>query len=789
MAVPISAGSGVTVASELISGAQYQQIKVISGSAGSTVPWVIDSTGAGLFATNNLTSLASGTIILASQNGTWNTGVTGLISLASGTRVIVDAGTNTSTANLDVALSTRTKPSDQQHVIVDSITPLISLASGTSIIANINGLTSLASGTVVLAAQSGTWTVQPGNTANTTAWKVDGSAVTQPVSGNVGITGLISLASGTSVLTSFSGIISLASGTEVRSLATILNFPATQAVSQSGTWNVGVTGLISLASGTSVLTSFGGVISLASGTEIRSLATINNFPASYPVTNLVSVASINGLVDVKQNGIWNVGVTGLISLASGTSVLTSFSGLISLASGTEIRSLATILNFPATQAVSFNQLVSLASGTEVRSLATITNFPTNYPTLNLVSVASINGLVDVKQNGTWTVQPGNTANTTPWLVTNSGGLISLASGTEVRSLATILNFPATQNVALTQLTSLASGTLVGLNPGANFIGLATVVIGSGTLTGTDGAILDGAVSSIKGTVLSTASGNPLTTLIKGKTGNSANVNTTGELLVNSSQSGTWTVGVSPSQTISIADDPGVSTNIARTFSYNTDSLDATAQGVLVTARMGILENAGGGTFSRVRNANLANATTGVGLLGAGVLGFDGTNYQRQFTDLNGVQKSLVTISNSPTIGAGSNFIGLVSVASINGTVTLASGIQVIGTATVYPAPIATYTSLATFISASGAATLFVPPSGQRWILKDLIIGSMGNTGVQIQSEGRTIIPFISLATTGGYVSNFGEAGLAGASINGSFVVNLNSSATISIMANVRFQAT
>jgi hypothetical protein len=38
------------------------------------------------------------------------------------------------------------------------------------------------SGTVT-ANQGGTWTVQPGNTANTTAWKVDGSAVTQPVSG------------------------------------------------------------------------------------------------------------------------------------------------------------------------------------------------------------------------------------------------------------------------------------------------------------------------------------------------------------------------------------------------------------------------------------------------------------------------------------------------------------------------------------------------------------------------------------------------------------------------------
>jgi hypothetical protein len=34
----------------------------------------------------------------------------------------------------------------------------------------------------VTAAQTGTWTVQPGNTANTTAWKVDGSAVTQPTS-------------------------------------------------------------------------------------------------------------------------------------------------------------------------------------------------------------------------------------------------------------------------------------------------------------------------------------------------------------------------------------------------------------------------------------------------------------------------------------------------------------------------------------------------------------------------------------------------------------------------------
>jgi hypothetical protein len=38
----------------------------------------------------------------------------------------------------------------------------------------------------VAATQSGTWTVQPGNTANTTAWKVDASSVAVPITDNAG---------------------------------------------------------------------------------------------------------------------------------------------------------------------------------------------------------------------------------------------------------------------------------------------------------------------------------------------------------------------------------------------------------------------------------------------------------------------------------------------------------------------------------------------------------------------------------------------------------------------------
>src|SRR5690348_16038694 len=87
MAIRVSPGSGATVATEIIGGANYQQIKVVDATPGSTNTWTINPDGSGLFSTNNLTSLASGTVILASQNGTWNTNLGGVVSLASGTEI------------------------------------------------------------------------------------------------------------------------------------------------------------------------------------------------------------------------------------------------------------------------------------------------------------------------------------------------------------------------------------------------------------------------------------------------------------------------------------------------------------------------------------------------------------------------------------------------------------------------------------------------------------------------------------------------------------------------------
>jgi hypothetical protein len=341
------------------------------------------------------------------------------------------------------------------------------------------------------------------------------------------------------------GLVSLPSGTEVRSLATILNFPATQAVTQSGTWNVGVTGLVSLPSGTEVrsLATLLNQPPLVASSAYIGLASVNiggTLPALSVGSNFIGLASVQGNVNATQTGTWNVGVTGLISLASGT----------------EIRSLATILNFPAIQNVAVTNLISLASGTfvslnpgtnhigSVSIFGTISSTPgmtTLFPgpnfiglvttvqgnsipagtnhigsvsifgnvsttpgmtTLfpgpnfiglvttvpgaatpagaNFIGLASVQGNVNATQAGTWTVQPGNTANSTPWLVTQSGGLISLASGTELRSLATLLNQPPL--VASSAYIGLASvnigGTLPPLPTGTAFVGLATVVLGN-----------------------------------------------------------------------------------------------------------------------------------------------------------------------------------------------------------------------------------------------------------------------------------------------------------------------
>lgn len=105
--------------------------------------------------------------------------------------------------------------------------------------------------------QSGTWTVQPGDTANTTAWKVDGSAVTQPASiaGTVvvdGRRGVTMLFSAISVSSSGDNTIIAADATKKIKVVSFLVAAAlatdviwkSDTTAISGTLSIGVTGSI-----------------------------------------------------------------------------------------------------------------------------------------------------------------------------------------------------------------------------------------------------------------------------------------------------------------------------------------------------------------------------------------------------------------------------------------------------------------------------------------------------------------------------------------------------------------
>lgn len=80
--------------------------------------------------------------------------------------------------------------------------------------------------------------------------------------------------------------------------------------------------------------------------------------------------------------------------------------------------------------------------------------------------ATVTGTVAATQSGTWTVQPGNTANTTAWLVTGTGGTFPVTQATAANLNATVVGglthnnaAPAANNVgALVGVASSAAPT-------------------------------------------------------------------------------------------------------------------------------------------------------------------------------------------------------------------------------------------------------------------------------------------------------------------------------------------
>lgn len=200
------------------------------------------------------------------------------------------------------------------------------------------------SGATFAVTQSGTWTVQPGNTANTTAWLVTGTGGTFPV-------------------TDSGGSLTVDNGGTF----------AVQAA-QSGTWTVqpGNTAnttawLVTGTGGTFPVTDSGGSITVDNGGTFA--------------------------VQAAQSGTWNI---------------TNISGTVSLPTGASTAAKQPALGTAGTASADVITIQGIASMTAVKVDGSAVTQP-------------VSGTVAATQSGSWTVLPGNTANTTAWLVTGTGG--------------------------------------------------------------------------------------------------------------------------------------------------------------------------------------------------------------------------------------------------------------------------------------------------------------------------------------------------------------------------------
>jgi hypothetical protein len=138
-----------------------------------------------------------------------------------------------------------------------------------------------------------------------------------------------------------------------------------------------------------------------------------------------------------------------------------------------------VTNFPATVDVNYgtptSSTIRNAAMLGVGSTAVSNSNPV--PISDAGGVITVDGTVAATQSGTWTVQPGNTANTTPWLMTiNQGGnSATVDAGGALKVDASGSTQPISGTVTVSNLP-----TTVDTNSGANSASTLRVTEGSRT---------------------------------------------------------------------------------------------------------------------------------------------------------------------------------------------------------------------------------------------------------------------------------------------------------------------
>jgi hypothetical protein len=223
------------------------------------------------------------------------------------------------------------------------------------------------------AAQSGTWTVQPGNTANTTAWLVTGAGGSLPVTDNGGN---LSIDDGGNSIT-VDGTVSITANSAVN----VAQVGGTNADTNSGVKSAGTLRVV-LATDQPALTN-------------KLLVTPDS--VALPANQSVNVSQLAGTTTDTNSGTKSAGTLRVV-LATDQPALTN-----------------KLLVTPDSVALPANQSVN---NSQINGVTPLMGNGVTGTGSQRVTIASDNTAFSVNavQSGTWTVQPGNTANTTAWLV-------------------------------------------------------------------------------------------------------------------------------------------------------------------------------------------------------------------------------------------------------------------------------------------------------------------------------------------------------------------------------------
>lgn len=365
------------------------------------------------------------------------------------------------------------------------------------IVGMVNLPTSLPTGAATENTLSALNTKIPSNlTVTSTRLLVDGSNVTQPVS----LLSLPSLAAGSNTIGSISnisGTISLPTGAATESTLSTLSGKVPSGLTVTSTrLLVDISGSISN-------TSFAATQSTASSLLNKPYGAVTTAAPTYTTgtDNALSLTTAGALrVDgsgVTQNvSVQNSSLTVAQATAANLNATVSQAGTWNIGTLSTITNAVTVSQGTATslktQAENYQGGTAVGSGNPLQ--VTLANTGAN---ATAIKVDGTGNTFPATQSGTWTVQPGNTANTTPWLTRLSDGNNNVAIKPSTTPAAA--TDPALV-VAISPNNSLSITGSVTANAGTNLNTSALAVESGGNLasikTNTDNlALAQGSTTS------------------------------------------------------------------------------------------------------------------------------------------------------------------------------------------------------------------------------------------------------------------------------------------------------